>query len=624
MIRSPGEQRDPAGARLEKAVDALESGNQSWQRFRSAFPGFIKLFLILGLAALSWLATYSGMLELIAANTGPIDFEYKIAIGFAVAMLMAMIIYILDTLFSPIGWGLRTLYIFGYVFLTLISVGFGFGFYWKFLEARAEATRTAEAAISHVQGSLQASQVRLDQLQETLVSLTALSRQKAIDERTKGNTCPNSKPGDGPRRRLRDADARDFAFVSDFVASRSQRVKTDFDALNADLIKVVGNDPSTFDAASGTRNNFMRGLNRKLDLTIARFNALRNDPQLTEHRDRLAQRAEKTDFPTGTGSATFSCPDPQLQSALRGVVRALDALPEIEHPEVTAIEGSEAIVEAFRRLTVTMIGVMNFKLPPGPEELRELQKKAVQSAQGPPPERSASVMTLEPGLGSRDYIPLFVAIFVDFCILLVSINRPINRFQMLVHLAREAREGPMSGILERFHDTHLAGLSKEFEIFQHVVFDFLGDYYVAVPISAKRMEARYLANLFVSLEGKGIIDRVMLPPAFVVRRKLARQGSDFATERAFRLYRFRDGAWSKMVLDAILGSEAQAAPRNTGKKAATGLNGGGSSDHAAHSGNGSGTTKPGGGEAPALYNLPGDERPALPRPRSGDDDSRTN
>lgn len=130
--------REPRQPRLDRAVDALEQGNERWRRLREAFPGMIKAFLIVGLAALSWLATYSGMLELIAANTGHIDLQYKIAIGFAVAMLMAMIIYILDTLFSPIGWGLRTLYIFGYVFLTLISVGFGFGFYWKFLESRAE------------------------------------------------------------------------------------------------------------------------------------------------------------------------------------------------------------------------------------------------------------------------------------------------------------------------------------------------------------------------------------------------------------------------------------------------------------------------------------------------------
>ena len=610
----------PRGPRLDRAVEAIENGSESWQRFRSIFPGLIKVFLIVGLAALSWLATYSGMIELIVANSGAIDFQYKVAIGFAVAMLMAMIIYILDTLFSPIGWGLRTLYIFGYVFLTVISVGFGFGFYWKHLESRAEATRSAESAITHVQASLQKGQVQLDQLQETLATLTALSRQKAIDERRKGNTCPHSKPGDGPRRRLRDADATNFAFISDFIGARSKAVKKDFQDLSADLSKVVRNDPSTFNTATGTRNQFMRALNRKLDLTITRFNAMRNDAQFIEHRDRLAERSEKTTFGNHSGG-TFACPDAQLQSALRGVVKAIDRLPEIENPDVTAVEGSEAIVEAFRRLTTTMIGAVNFKLPPGPEELRELQKKAVQSANRPQA-GTANVMAINPGLGSRDYIPLFIAIFVDFCILLVSVNRPINRFQMLVHLAREARDGPIAGILEKFHDTHMGGLSKEFEVFQHVVFDFLGDYYIAVPLSVKRVEARYLANLLVGLEGKGIVDRVLLPPKFIVRRKLAKQNSEFAGERVFRLYRFRDGAWSKMVLDAILGAESREESTSVRKRNGRQMNGGNQSgsDHA----DGGSRPPPMSPEPSGLFNLPSDELPALPGPGHDGDQGKAN
>ena len=157
------------------------------------FPGFVKIFLIVCLATISWFATYSGMLELIKANTGEIDLVYRIAIAFAVATLMLMIIYILDTLFSPISWWLRTLYIFGYVFLTLISVGFGFGYFWKFLESRAEATRSAEAAITHVQGALQKGQVRLEQLGTTLDTLTAVSKQKAIDGAQEGQYLPQQQ-----------------------------------------------------------------------------------------------------------------------------------------------------------------------------------------------------------------------------------------------------------------------------------------------------------------------------------------------------------------------------------------------------------------------------------------------
>ena len=542
-------ERQPA--RFDRAIDHLQSHNQRLERLRTLFPSFKKIFLVVCLAGLSWFATYTGMLELIRANTGDVPFTHQIAIGFAVATLMLMVLYILDALFSPISWWLRILYIIGYVFLTLISIGFSFGFFWKVLESRGEATRSAEAAIGQVQRALEEGKARIGQLGGTLDTLTVISAAKAKEEREKGLTCPDSPPGDGPRRRMRDADAKNFAFTSDFIKSRAGGVQTDLDQLNTDLAKVLSRDPSTFDAASGTRNEFLRGLDRRLDLTITRFNALRTDPQLVEQRNALAERAEKSSFGEGK-NASFACPDPQLQTALHGAVRAIDSLPSIEKPSVAAVEGSEAIVEAFRRLTTTAVGAIHLKLPPSPEELRDLQRQAVQQAAKP--EEAQALMGQEAGLSSRDYIPLFVAIFVDFCLLLVSINRPINRFQMLLQTVREAREGPVGEILTRFHETHQAGLREEFQIFQHAVFDFLGDYYVAVPINAQRTEARYLANLFVGLEGKGIVDRVLLPPAFVVRRKLKLQGSAFAGEKAYRLYRFRSGAWSKLVLDAILGT----------------------------------------------------------------------
>lgn len=537
-------------ARLDRALDTVLAGNERFARLRAAFPSFRKVFLVFCLATLSWFATYTGMLELIRANAGEIGLVYRIVLAFSVATLMLMILYILDTLFSPVRWWLRTLYLFGYVLLTLISVGFGFGFFWKVLESRSEATRSAEAAIAQVQVALQEGQVRLEQLQSTLDTLTALSRAKAVEERERGTSCPNSKPGDGPRRRLRDADASNFAFVSDFIGERVATIKREFKALDADLAKVLSSDPSTIDAATGTRNAFLHTLDRNLDLTIARFNALKTDPQLVGHRDRLAARAERSVFDDGAGGS-FVCPDPQLQTALRGVVQAIDGLPEIAPPEVAAVEGHEAVVEAFRRLTTTAFGLLAFKLPPGPEELRELQRRAVRSSQSPPD--AAPALAAVPGLGTRDYIPLFVAIFVDFCLLLVSINRPINRFQVLLTTLREARDAPIAEVMSRFHDMHAGGLSDHFAVLQHAVFDFLGDYYIAVPLSARRTDARYLANLLVALEGKGIVDRVIVLPTAFVRRKLRRQHSLFADERVFRVYRFRAGAWSKLVLDAVLG-----------------------------------------------------------------------
>ncbi len=534
-----------------------------------------KMVLVLGLGTLSWGATYIGMLELIESNMGDLPLVHKAVIGFSVAMLMTMIIWLLDQIFAPIPTATKVAYVGGYLFLTLISVGFGFGFYWKVLESRSESTRSAESAVTQVQASLHAAATRMVQLSATLDQLNEISKEKADLERTKGTSCPNSRPGDGPRRKLRDDDAQRFAFAADFVRARVDGVKNDLSALDGELAKVVSGDKSTVDAESGTRNDFMRTLGRKLDITVAGFNAFRTDPQLKQLRFDLAERADKTVFPDGRGR-TFTCPDPQLQQALKGVVRAIDQLPALEKPKIAAVEGSEATIEAFRRLTATFYGALSFKLPPSADELRDMQKKAVQSVEASP--AVAKALSDEPvaGLSKRDHIPLAIAVFVDLCLLLVSMGRPINWLHGLVPKMRAAERGPIIQILSRFNEIHRDDeIRQNFEVFRHVVFDFHGAYYVAVPLNAPYkpngsytrststgeiadlvLEAHLLANLFTSFEKEKIFYRVYSPllTTRAIKKKLQRQGSKFANAEAFRVYRFRDGAWPEIILGAVMGA----------------------------------------------------------------------
>lgn len=531
-----------------------------------------KVFLVLGLGTLSWVATYVGMLELIQANMGTLDFTTKVVVGFSVAMLMTMIIWLLDQMFAPHPFAVKFAYVAGYVFLTIISVGFGFGFYWKVLESRSEASRSAESAVSQVQAALLAGSARLDQLQSTLEQLTRISQEKAIIERESGASCPNSRPGDGPRRRLRDDDAARFSFASNFVKGRSTKVKSDMRSLDGDLKKISSSDPSTFDKVTGTRNKFLEALSRKLELTATSFNAFRTDPQLRQIRSELADRANRSTFPTGRGNRTFSCPDGQLQSALFGVVRAIDQLPELGKPEIATVEGAQAVVEAFRRLTATGQGLLMFKLPPSADELRALQKQAVRSVSDKRQNGAAFAGLAQGGLSQRDYIPLSIAIFVDLCLLLVSIGRPMNRLGGLVPKMREAEQGPVYQILSKFDDIHRdKKIREKFEVFRHVVFDFNGDYYVAVPLDAPRnrnpdevknlqLEAHLLSNLFASFEKERIFSRVYNPllSRKTIQKKLWRQGSKFAGSQAFRTYRFRDGAWSDIILGAVMGAARRA------------------------------------------------------------------
>jgi hypothetical protein len=568
---------------------AAQGAIDDWYEAPREAKDWKKVVLIAGLGILSWVATYVGMLELIEANIGDLPVTHKVIVAFSVGMLMIMIVWLLDQLFAPLPFLTKVLYAFGYVFLSLISVGFGFGFYWKVLESRSEASRSAEGAVGGVQTALLGASTRLDQLQQTLDSLTTISRQKADNERTTGTSCPASRAGDGPRRKMREDDAARFGFAGDFVKARASTVKGEISALEADLIKITRDDKSIVDAKSGTRNEFMRGLSRKLDATVTGFNAFRTDPQLKQIRSDLAERADKSTFADSKGG-TYTCPDAQLSGALKGVVRAIDGLPEIEKPKIATVEGAEATIEAFRRLTATIHGMLTFKMPPSADEQRELQKKAVQSVENPQAAaRLAAAMNEPSGLSKRDYVPLAVAVFVDLCLLLVSMGRPMNRLQSLVPKMREAERGPVIQILSRFSEIHRDEKMREnFEVLRHVVFDYAGAYYVAVPLDAPfvetrreqivdpatrkaklmtrqialpaarreelRVEAHLISNLFTSFEKDNVFKRVMWLNTDSARRRLQQQGSKFANAEAFRIYRFSDGAWSEIILGAVMGA----------------------------------------------------------------------
>lgn len=539
-----------------------------------------KLALIVGLSILAWVSTYTGMLELIQANLGEVGMVEKVATGLAVAMLQIMIVWLLDQMFSPIHASIKAMYIVGYLFLTLISVGFAFGFYWKVLESRSASTSSAESSIGSVQSALRGAETRLDQLVSTLEALTAISTQKADQESANGNSCPGSKPGAGPRMAMRRGDAEKFSFASNFVKGRSGQVKGDVKTLDTDLQRILKDDKSIVDAKTGTRNDFLKGMGRKLEETTTRYNALRTDPQLRQIRQDAAERAEKTAFPDTKGG-TYACPDGQLQSALRGVVAAIDQLPSLEKPKIAATEGSEAVIEAFRRLTMTLAGALQFKLPPTPEELREKQTKAVQAMENPAAAAAAQkAINMETaGLGKRDYIPLGIAIFVDFCLLLVSFGRPANRFAKTAMELRAAELGPQSaivGINREVHEDRI--IRRNFETFQHVVIHFGNHYLAAVPLTAPhhapdgrefsaeererlQIEAQTLVTLFAGLElNSAIVDRG-LPPilllfggARLVRKRLIKQESKFARAGAFRYYRFRNRAWPEMILGTVMGT----------------------------------------------------------------------
>ncbi|MDZ4790314.1 MAG: hypothetical protein SGJ17_03765 [Hyphomicrobiales bacterium] len=567
----------------------------------SAGSSLIAFLLLAGLSILAWISTYTGILELIEASSGQVSIAARIAIGFAVFMLQLMILYILDALFSKSFYQkdfrfrkfslfLAPLYVIGYVILFLISVGFAFGFYWKYLEAGSVTTQTAESSVTRIQQDLQLGQSRLEQLQATFTSLRLISIEKAETERNQGRTCPGSGPGDGPRRRLRDADAERFQSASDFIAQRTTSVKTDIADLNGDLQKILRKDVSIADPATGSRNAFIGELNRKLGLTATRFNALKTDPQLLQLRDELRIRAGKTTFSDDRGGS-FPCADPALQSELNGVVRAIEELPLLEKPELRAYEGSEAVLEAFRRLTNSGAGwARDFS--------------AAFTGATPP--------AVADGLSDRDLIPLIIAIFVDVCILLVSINRPFGFVFDMTQSMKSARKSGGNTYLIPFFEVFQGVFDRsspptpqhQLNPLEDVIIDHEGEYYAAVPLDfrdtdhiTRRAEvlrklheeertdwfdpssdlpletSRYITNVYLALEGRGIVELLKgsawpdgLKTNGAVQKKLAEQGSVYQQSNAFRLYKIERRRWAEFV-QSVIGSGAEAQERLTTRRA---------------------------------------------------------
>ncbi len=288
------------------------------------------------------------------------------------------------------------------------------------------------------------------------------------------------------------------------------------------------------------------------------------------------------------GAAVLSSvPDPQLKTALNGVVRAINELPELEPPLLRAYEGSEAVIEAFRRLTNSGLNAWS--------EARASIQNGVAAVGFAAPAKP--VPPTVNGLAERDYIPLMIAIFVDLCILLVSINRPFGPFFELSRSMDAARRGSMNDYLatfykvfqDQFDPAKRPTAADVIAPIQDVVFDHKGRYYAAVPLdfreedyvkwlerrtgpsAAKSIyqatserpleESRYITSVFATLEGSGFVELIDAGDegldVALIKQKLDQQGSVYAQADAFRVYRFRRRAWAQILIQSVASSAAE-------------------------------------------------------------------
>jgi hypothetical protein len=196
----------------------------------------IKSLLVAGLGLAMWYATFDGMLQLIEANFGSLDFRTKVVIGFTVSLLTFMIILILHEFFKPKPVWLLLLCIAGYIFLSVISVGFGFSFYWKLINSKVEATEGASAAVTELKSALEQGKDKLVEVQHNLQGLAETSKGKASLEITEGGTCDKNKEAKpGPRRDMRRDDAKYFDGAAKKTGRSIRKMTKWIEGLNHDF-----------------------------------------------------------------------------------------------------------------------------------------------------------------------------------------------------------------------------------------------------------------------------------------------------------------------------------------------------------------------------------------------------
>ncbi len=553
------------------------------------------LALLAGLSVLSWLSIYAGLMELIAASSGGDGgADARAAVAFAALMLQLMIVCVLDALFSrSLRWWLRPLLFLGYALLLTAGVGFGFAFYWKHLEGD-RVTVSAAAAQSHdVWQIQQLGARRLDQLLTAFTTLESISAARAVKERKSGGTCGGGRGGKGPRQRLRESDARRFRSARAHVGRHVAKMDAELALLGAGLREMAGGAPATTAAlaATGARGKKLPGLEHRLGPIAERYDALRRDPQLLRLRDTLRERAAQTMFSEARGRA-FHCPDRQLQTALLGAVRAIGNLPELHLPVLASAEGSTAVSAAFRRLTTSGFDAWH-------RIMTDAQAILARTGILPAPRPAPAVVG---GLDERDYIPLLIAVLVNFSLSLVSVNRPVGRlFDVLIRVDRV----PESRLVEllrpgyrifarNFDPAFQPNAAEVVSPLVDVVFGHRGKYYAAVPVdfgaqrdpswvhaaadrARQRGEmfvytpvprgaverSRYISSALVVLQGQLLVTplrkrRVLSDD--VVRRKLERQASLHAQADSFRVYAFAPGVWEE-VLESTVGSSDGAGQR---------------------------------------------------------------
>jgi hypothetical protein len=273
------------------------------------------LNLLIGSCSLvAGIGMFSGLASL-AHHAGP--FELVVA-GLFTALITAALTFAVHNAFAArsrvgaVGWaGVWTV-------CATVSVVMGYGLYFGLLSAEAyssERIRTQTTAIVAPLGQFAQSYEQLANAADDAAKYSKLVEEKEYKD---GGTCPGStRADDGPRRRLRAADAALFQSYSAHFADRQH-------AIGKAIAEAEKASRNYAPAAHGAAVATIRHAFDEARLTAS-------DPRLRQWEVQLKERIERGRGPMidPATKGTFICPDGVLEGKLAGANGiSLPALPD--------------------------------------------------------------------------------------------------------------------------------------------------------------------------------------------------------------------------------------------------------------------------------------------------------
>ena len=281
---------------------------------------WLNVVIILALSILSFYTTFDGFSRyILTENKTTTVFEITFLI-IVVVIIQLLLIVSLANLIRHKTWRGRLIWIILYMMTMLVSVFFSYSFYYKLMQADSYAQENFTVQLNQSLLDAEYYQSSFMDITHTVNKLSGYSQDTAKKERLKGGTCGDHSPaGAGPRRDLREEEAKLFAQLSESTTDLSKKLAQEIENLNQIKASYAIEDSDT------------TTIQQKMNTVIHRINHQRNAATLKQLEQDLQQHSGeyRQKLWVEIRQTNISCPDRKISQAIKGLLISLNDLPTL-------------------------------------------------------------------------------------------------------------------------------------------------------------------------------------------------------------------------------------------------------------------------------------------------------